>query len=162
MTRAINFSLLDQDSTIHTLDDYLGRWVVLYFYPKNNTPGCVTEACEFRDEHAVIGQFGNAAIIGVSDNSVRSHKKFATRHHLNFPLLSDPDHTTIEAYGAWQSKAFAGMPYKGTVRTTVLIDPSGTIAKRYENVVPHGHAARIINDLHDLQDSTITASKLTN
>ena len=153
MQKAPDFSLPDQDGIIHTLKDYRGRWIVLYFYPKDRTPGCVLEACEFRDEHAIISQFGNAAIIGVSKGSVRTHKKFATNHHLNFPLLSDVEHTTIEAYGAWKLRKFIGKSYMGIARTTVLINPEGLIVKVYEKVTPKGHAAKIIQDLQGLQDN---------
>ena len=109
------------------------------------------EACEFRDEHAIISQFGNASIIGISKDSVRSHKKFATENHLNFPLLSDVDHKVLEAYGAWKSKKFMGRSYMGVERTTFIVSPTGKIVKTYKNVVPKGHAAEIIQDLQQLQ-----------
>ena len=155
MQHAPDFSLPDQDGITRSLSDYRGRWIVLYFYPKDNTPGCVMEACEFRDEHAIISQFGNASIIGISKDSVRSHKKFATEHHLNFPLLSDVDHKVLEAYGAWKAKKFMGRAYMGVERTTVIINPKGLIIKTYENVVPKGHAAEIIDDLQQLQTSLV-------
>jgi peroxiredoxin Q/BCP len=155
------FSLPDQDGLTHNIADYRGRWIVLYFYPKDNTPGCTTEACEFRDEHVIISQFGNAAIIGVSKDSVASHKKFAEQHHLNFPLLSDPDHTVIEAYGAWQKKRFLGRAYMGIQRITVIINPQGEIAKVYNKVTPKGHAMQIIEDLHQLQDTSGNVQRVT-
>ena len=155
MQHAPDFTLPDQDGITRSLSDYRGRWVVLYFYPKDNTPGCVMEACEFRDEHAIISQFGNASIIGISKDSVRSHKKFATEHHLNFPLLSDVDHKVLEAYGAWKSKKFMGRSYMGVERTTFIVSPTGKIVKTYKNVVPKGHAAEIIQDLQQLQISLV-------
>lgn len=155
MTTAPDFSLPDQDGQVHSLADYKGRWLVLYFYPKDNSPGCRAEACEFRDEHLVIGQFGNAAVIGVSRDSVASHKAFAIKHHLQFPLLSDPSHHTIEAYGAWERLQLLKGAYHGIIRSTFIISPDGQVAKRYRNVVPRGHAAQIINDLHSLQAASI-------
>jgi peroxiredoxin Q/BCP len=160
MKLAPSFSLPDQDGVTHSIEDYRGRWIVLYFYPKDNTPGCTTEACGFRDEHVIISQFGNAAIIGVSKDSVASHRKFATHHHLNFPLLSDPDHTVIESYGAWQKKRFLGRAYMGTQRSTVIINPQGAIAKVYSKVTPKGHAMQIIEDLHQLQDTSSNVQRV--
>ncbi len=155
MQYAPDFSLPDQDGITHSLDDYRGHWIVLYFYPKDNSPGCVMEACELRDEHDIISQFGNASIIGISKDSVRSHKKFASEHHLNFPLLSDVDHGVLEAYGAWKSKRFMGKSYMGVERTTVIVNPKGLIIKTYKNVIPKGHAAEIIQDLQHLQTSLV-------
>src|SRR5437868_4582014 len=113
--KAPDFTLKDQRGTTHSLQDYAGQWIVLYFYPKDDTPGCTTEACSFRDARAVIAELGNAVVIGVSKDTVASHKQFANKYQLDFTLLSDPTHATIEAYGAW------GM--LGTKRNTVLIDP---------------------------------------
>jgi thioredoxin-dependent peroxiredoxin len=149
--KAPDFSLIDQDGIVHSLKDYAGKWVVLYFYPKDNTSGCTTEACSFRDEREAIAEFGGAEVIGVSKDSVASHKKFADKHGLNFTLLSDPDHTTIEAYGAWGTRKFMGREYQGTLRNTYILDPKGEIAKKYEEVDPKAHAAEIIKDLRDLQ-----------
>lgn len=160
MKLAPTFSLPDQDGVMHSSKDYRGRWIVLYFYSKDSTPGCTREACEFRDEHVIISQFGNAAIIGVSKDSVASHKKFAEQHHLNFPLLSDPTHRVIESYGAWQKKRFLGRAYMGTQRSTVIINPSGEIAKVYNKVTPKGHAMQIIEDLHSLQDGLINVQSV--
>jgi peroxiredoxin Q/BCP len=141
--QAQDFSLPDQNGAVHSLQDYAGKWLVLYFYPKDNTPGCTKEACIFRDERDTISRLGQAEIVGVSKDSVESHKKFAEQQHLNFTLLSDPEHATIEAYGAW------GL--LGTKRNTVIIDPGGQIAKTYEGVDPKTHAAQIIADLQQLQ-----------
>lgn len=149
--KAPDFSLIDQDGIVHSLKDYAHKWVVLYFYPKDSTAGCTTEACAFRDAREAIADLGNAVVVGVSKDSVASHKKFADKHGLNFTLLSDPDHTTIEAYDSWQLKKFMGREYMGTARNTFIIDPKGEIAKKYEGVNPKTHAAEIITDLKSLQ-----------
>lgn len=151
MTKAPDFSLPDQYGDLHSLKDYAGKWVVLYFYPKDNTPGCTKEACAFRDAREVISELGNAVVLGISKDSVKSHAKFAVDHKLNFTLLSDPDHVTIEAYGAWGLKKFMGREYQGIKRNTYIISPKGQIAKTYENVNPLSHAAQIITDLQLLQ-----------
>ncbi len=151
MKQAPDFNLLDQNGDAHTLKEYAGRWLVIYFYPKDDTPGCTKEACTFRDARDAIAEFGNAHVIGISKDSVKSHKKFAEKHSLNFTLLSDPDHTTIDAFGAWQKKKFLGREYMGIMRNTYLVTPEGKIAKTYENVTPATHAAEIIKDLQDLQ-----------
>lgn len=145
------FSLIDQDSIVHSLKDYAGKWVVLYFYPKDNTSGCTAEACAFRDARDAIADLGKAVVVGISKDSVASHRKFADKHGLNFTLLSDPDHATIEAYDSWQPKKFMGREYMGTARNTFIIDPKGVIAKKYEGVDPKKHAAEIISDLKTLQ-----------
>lgn len=149
--RAPDFSLPDQDDITRSLHDYAGKWVVMYFYPKDDTPGCTTEACSFRDEREVIAELGQAEVIGVSRDTVRSHKKFADKYDLNFTLLSDRDHAVIEAYGAWGPKKFMGRELLGVKRNTVLIDPTGQLVKTYENVSPKEHAAEIIADLRQLQ-----------
>lgn len=149
--KAPEFSLIDQDGISHSLKDYKGRWVVLYFYPKDNTSGCTAEACSFRDERDAIADLGNAVVIGISKDSVTSHKKFADKYGLNFTLLSDPDHTVIEAYDSWKPKKFMGREYMGTERNTFIINPKGDIAKKYEGVNPKNHAAEIIADLKTLQ-----------
>ena len=151
MAKAPAFSLPDQTNYLRSLQDYAGRWVVLYFYPKDDTLGCTTEACSFRDEREAISQYGNAAVIGVSADSVQSHKKFADKYGLTFPLLSDPEHKTIEAYGAWQPKRLFGREFIGVLRKTFIIDPSGNIAKEYPNVGPKDHALQITKDLQHLQ-----------
>jgi len=149
--KAPSFSLQDQDGTTKTLADYAGKWIVLYFYPKDDTPGCTTEACNFRDEREVIAELGNAEVIGISKDSVASHRKFADKHKLTFTLLSDPDHATIEAYGAWGPRKFMGREYLGTHRNTYIIDPEGNIVKKYEGVNPKKHAVELIQDLRALQ-----------
>jgi peroxiredoxin Q/BCP len=151
---APDFSLPDQHDTIRQLSDYAGKWLVIYFYPKDDTPGCTAEACQFRDEREAIAQFGQAEIIGVSKDTVGSHRRFAEKHSLNFSLLSDRDHVMTEAYGAWGPKKFMGRDFFGTKRNTVLVTPDGRIAKVYEGVDPRHHAAEIIADLKVLQQRT--------
>jgi peroxiredoxin Q/BCP len=151
MKQAPDFSLPDQHGDTKKLADYRGTWLVLYFYPKDNTSGCTAEACNFRDERDAIAGFGDAEVVGISKDSVRSHKKFVEDHHLNFTLLSDTEHKTIEAYGSWQPKKFMGREYMGTNRDTFIITPEGAIAKEYRGVDPKSHAAELIADLKALQ-----------
>ena len=149
MKKAPSFSLADQDGKIHSLQDYKGKWVVLYFYPKDDTPGCTKEACNFRDG---IQKFTdhNIQILGMSKDSVKSHKKFAEKFHLNFPLLSDESKETIQAYGAWGKKKFMGREYDGILRNTYLINPEGEIVKEYLNVKPEQHADEILKDMEEM------------
>lgn len=149
MKQAPNFSLPDQDGNIHTLTDYKGKWLVLYFYPKDDTPGCTAEACNFRDARADIEKL--AAVIGISKDTVASHKKFSEKYHLNFTLLSDSDHKIIEAYDSWKPKKFMGKEYLGTNRNTFLINPDGVIVKEYIGVDPKDHATEIIADLASMR-----------
>ena len=155
MSKAPDFSLQDQNGKAHSLKDYEGKWLVLYFYPKDDTTGCTAEACSFRDEREVIATLGGAEVVGVSKDSVQSHKKFADKYNLNFTILSDSEHETIEAYDSWKPQKFAGREYLGTKRNTFIIDPNGNIAKKYEGVDPKAHAAQIINDLRALQTALI-------
>lgn len=140
------FSLLDQDGKTHTLSGYRGKWVLLYFYPKDDTGGCTIEACELRDEFRYFEKIG-AVILGVSIDSVASHKKFATKLKLPFTLLSDEEKKVVHLYGVWGEKKFMGRTYLGTKRTSFLIDPKGKIAKVYEAVKPKIHAGEVIADL---------------
>jgi len=149
--KASDFSLPDQNGKLHKLSDYSGRWLVLYFYPKDDTPGCTTEACAFRDERDAIAEYGNAIVIGISKDSVKSHKKFTDKFQLNFTLLSDETGETIKAYNAWGERSMFGKSFMGIVRSTFIIDPSGNIMKEYPKVNPKGHAAQIIKDLQLLQ-----------
>ena len=151
MKDAPDFTLPDQNGSLKHLSDYAGKWLVLYFYPKDNTPGCTTEACNFRDERDAIAEFGNAEIVGISKDNVRSHKKFAEEQHLNFTLLSDTEHKVIEAYDSWKTKKFMGREYLGIERNTFIISPDGKIAKEYHGVDPKSHAAELIADLKALQ-----------
>lgn len=151
---APTFSLPDQNGETHSLEDYAGRWLVLYFYPKDGTPLCTAEACYFRDEQSSIASFDDAAVVGISMDTPTSHKLFAEEHQLNFPLLSDPDHVVTEAYGCWQPEDTPDREYLGIVRSTFLISPEGVIAKSYRQVTPEGHAEQIIHDLQALQHSS--------
>lgn len=151
MKKAPDFHLQDQHGDYKSLKDYAGKWLVLYFYPKDDTPGCTTEACNFRDERDAIAELGNAEVIGISKDSVKSHAKFAEKHNLNFTLLSDPNHEVIEAYDSWGPKKFMGREFLGVHRNTFLVNPAGTIVKEYKGVNPKSHAAEIIADLKQLQ-----------
>ncbi len=151
MNKAPDFSLQDQNGQTKTLQNYSGKWVVLYFYPKDDTPGCTTEACTFRDERDVIAELGKAEVIGISKDSVASHKKFADKYNLNFTLLSDESMDTIKAYNAWGERSMYGKVYMGIIRSTFIIDPRGNIVKHYPKVTPKNHAAEIIKDLQSLQ-----------
>lgn len=144
---APSFTLPDVTGTIHTLDEYKGKWVVLYFYPKDDTPGCTIEACSLRDARDDIAALG-AEIIGVSKDDASSHEKFKAKHSLNFTLLSDTDGAVIEAYGAWGKKMFGK---EGILRQTFIIDPRGMVVKVYGRVTPLGHGSQIIEDLKKLQ-----------
>lgn len=146
---AIEFSLPDQNNELHSLKQYKGKWVVLYFYPKDDTPGCTKEACGFRDSFHELQKLG-VVILGVSKDTVKSHQKFAQKYDLNFPILSDINHEVIEKYGAWGEKKFMGRVYNGIFRKTYLINPEGQIVKEYEKVNPLIHAQELITDIKEL------------
>jgi peroxiredoxin Q/BCP len=150
MTQAPSFTLPDQTGTPRSLRDYAGTWLVVYFYPKDDTPGCTDEACSFRDGFGQLAEKG-VQVVGISKDSVKSHAKFAEKYHLNFPLLADVSHETIEAYGAWGPKKFMGREYDGIARMTFLINPAGEIVKEYPKVTPKGHAEEILTDVETLQ-----------
>ncbi|KKP65666.1 MAG: hypothetical protein US74_C0034G0010 [Parcubacteria group bacterium GW2011_GWA2_38_13] len=147
--KAPDFSLPDQNNKIHNLKDYLGKWIVLYFYPKDDTPGCIKEACGFRDATADFMKNG-IVVLGISKDSVSSHKKFADKYKLNFPLLSDESKEVTKSYGAWGEKKFMGRVYQGTKRNTYLINPKGEIKKEYLNVNPIFHSTQILKDIEEL------------
>ncbi|MHB0865295.1 MAG: thioredoxin-dependent thiol peroxidase [Minisyncoccota bacterium] len=148
-----DFTLPDQDGMAHSLSSYQGKWVLLYFYPKDDTPGCTIEACTIRDQFKNFNTIG-AVVLGVSTDSVQSHKKFATAYELPFTLLADEHKEVVGAYGVFGEKKFMGKTYMGTSRTSFLIDPSGKIAKVYEKVKPEEHAAEVLADLTGLLAST--------
>ncbi len=125
------------------LKDFKGNKVVLYFYPKDNTPGCTTEACDFRNNHAALEKKG-VVLLGVSPDSVKSHDKFKDKFDLPFPLLADEDHAIAEAYGVWQEKSMYGRKYMGIVRSTFVIDEKGKIADVYEKVKVKGHVEDVL------------------
>ncbi len=139
------FSLEDQDGKTHTLEQYQGKKVLLYFYPKDDTPGCTTEACNFRDNYKALVEAG-LVVLGVSKDTVKSHKKFAEKFGLPFPLLADVDGTTCEAYGVWKKKKFMGREYMGIERMSFLIDEKGNLAKIYESVKPKEHTQEVLVD----------------
>jgi len=145
---APEFELADQQGQLHSLEDYRDQWVVLYFYPKDETPGCTTEACEFRDNIFAYQEL-NAQILGVSLDDVESHRKFAENHGLPFPLLADTEGTTADAYGV-KTKM---MGWTVAKRQTFLIDPDGNIARHYEKVDPDEHSAQVLADLESLSAS---------
>lgn len=146
---APEFSLLDQSGQTHRLSDYAGRWLVLYFYPKDDTPGCTQEACRFRDDIGVLGNL-NAAIVGVSTDDVQSHTDFAKKYQLPFPLLSDPGGQTAEAYGSLLNLGLI----RFARRHTFIIAPDGRIAARFDKVHPASHAQDVARSLLALQQST--------
>ncbi len=144
--RAPDFTLPDQDGTAQKLSSYRGKWVLLYFYPKDDTPGCTTEACEFRDRLPEIERRG-ATVLGVSPDSVKSHQKFKAKYELPFTLLADPDHRVADAYGAWGEKKRFGRTYERILRTTYLIDEEGKIAEVFAKVKPKGHGGQVLESL---------------
>lgn len=145
-TNAPDFTLPDQDGVLHTLSGYKGTWVLIYFYPKDDTPGCTKEACQLRDTFPNFEKL-NAKVFGVSADTVQSHKKFAEKYKLPFTLLADPEKKMLEAYGVWQEKKFMGRTYMGIVRASFLIDPNGVVVKVYPKVLPEKHAAEVLVDL---------------
>lgn len=145
-TKAPVFALPDQDGKIHKLSDYLGKWVLLYFYPKDDTSGCTKEACMIRDELPNFKKL-KCKVLGVSVDSIASHKKFAEKYGLPFTLLADENKKVVAKYGVWQEKSMYGRKYMGTVRSSFLIDPSGKVAKIYEKVNPETHAEEVLQDL---------------
>ena len=147
---APDFSLPDQHGEPHRLGDYRGRWVLLYFYPKDDTPGCTAEACGLRDNLPRFTDI-NAAVLGISVDDVASHRQFAQKYDLPFTLLADEQKRAVAAYGVWGEKSFAGKTYLGTSRTSFLIDPKGDIRKIYEQVKPQQHAAKVLADLAELR-----------
>lgn len=147
--QAPEFTLPDQDGVEHSLPEYRGKWVLLYFYPKDDTPGCTIEACTIRDQFKDFKKI-DAVVLGVSTDSVASHKKFALAYELPFTLLADENKEVVGQYGVFGEKKFMGRTYMGTSRTSFLIDPSGKIAKVYEKVKPELHAAQVLADLSTL------------
>lgn len=143
---APDFELMDDANTLRKLSDYRGRNVVLYFYPKDDTPGCTKEACNFRDDYSAYEKAG-VVILGVSPDSVASHVKFKNKFQLQFPLLADEEHKVCDLYQVWGPKKFMGKEYEGVLRTTFLIDANGMIKKVYENVRPAEHSTQLLEDL---------------
>ena len=142
------FSLVDENGKLRTLEEFRGKPVVLYFYPKDDTPGCTVEACNFRDDYSIYEDAG-VVILGISPDSVKSHTKFKNKFNLPFTLLADEGHQVAEAYGVWGRKKFMGREYDGVFRTTFLIGPDGNILKVFENVKPDGHSAEVLAVLRE-------------
>lgn len=147
--KAPSFSLPDQNGKKHKLSEYKGKYILLYFYPKDDTPGCTKEACSLRDNFPAFKKLG-ITVFGVSADNEKSHKKFEQKYDLPFTLLSDVDHTVAEAYGAWGLKKFMGREYEGMHRVSFLINGEGKIAKVYEKVKPEVHAEEVLGDLKEL------------
>jgi peroxiredoxin Q/BCP len=140
---APDFSLADETGKIHVLSEYKGKNVLLYFYPKDDTPGCTTEACAFRDDYSDYEKAG-VVILGISADTSKSHAKFKEKYHLPFNLLADVDHAVCEKYGVWGRKKFMGKEFDGIFRTTYLIDPEGKIKKVFADVKPAGHSKEVL------------------
>ncbi len=144
---APDFALEGVDGKTHKLADYKGKWLVLYFYPKDDTPGCTTEACSFRDARDDLTKLG-AEVVGISKDEPNSHEKFKTKYNLDFMLLSDPEGKTINEYGAWGKKMFGR---EGILRKTFIIDPDGMVQKVYGRATPLGHGEQVRDELKKRQ-----------
>lgn len=150
---APDFTLPDQNGQEHSLSQYRGQWVLLYFYPKDDTPGCTKEACSIRDAFPRFENL-NIKVLGVSVDSSESHKKFAEKYALPFTLLSDTHKKVVTRYGVWAEKMFSfmGREHEGIIRSSFLIDPTGTIEKIYTDVKPNKHAEEVLHDLKRLEE----------
>ncbi len=147
-TKAPNFSLVANDGKKYSLNDFKGKKVVLYFYPKDDTSGCTAEACSFRDNLSSIKKKG-AVILGVSPDGLKSHEKFVSKYDLNFPILSDESKAMLEEYGVWQEKSMYGRKYMGVVRTTYIIDETGKISHIFLKVKVDGHTEEVLKALSE-------------
>jgi len=148
--QAPDFSLPDQNGVVHQFDAYRGQWVILYFYPKDDTPGCTVEACSFRDNFSALQKAG-VVVLGVSVDSIKKHEKFVTKYNLPFTLLSDEEKKVVQLYEVWGKKKFMGREYMGTNRISFLIDPTGKIVKIYDPVKTLGHAKEVLEDVQTLK-----------
>ena len=147
---APQLALQDQSGRPASLKDYAGKWVVLYFYPKDDTPGCTTEACEFTDGLKAFEAL-DAIVLGCSPDSPASHMKFIAKHGLKLRLLSDPEHTVLAAYGAWGERSMYGKKSMGVIRSTVIVDPKGRVAHHWPKVTAAGHAEAVRTKLAELR-----------
>jgi len=147
--KAPAITLLDGNGDKRTLKEFIGKKIVLYFYPKDNTSGCTAESCDFRDAFPKF-KSNNAVIIGISPDSVESHRKFAAKYELPFILLSDENKKVLEKYDVWKEKSMYGRKYMGVVRTTVLVDEKGIVRKIYPKVKVNGHVEQVSNDLKEI------------
>jgi peroxiredoxin Q/BCP len=155
--RAPDFKLVGDDDKTHSLKEYAGKHLILYFYPRNATPGCTVEACEFRASRAALGK-KDAVVVGVSPDTVASHQKWQAKERFGFLLLSDPDHDAASAYGAWGEKTLYGRKFMGIIRSTFVIDPKGVIQRAQYKVSPKGHAAEILAELGGTAKAPRTAA----
>lgn len=146
---APDFTLADESSSSHTLNQYRGQWVVVYFYPKDDTPGCTIEACSLRDARDELADLG-AAVIGISKDDAGAHEKFKAKHTLNFTLLTDSSGDVIKSYGAWGKRLYG---QEGILRKTFIINPAGMVVKVYGRVTPLGHGQQVVQDLKQLQSA---------
>lgn len=149
---APNFSLSNQDGIEISLYDFVGSWVIVYFYPKDKTPGCTIEACDFRDNLESFGALG-AVILGISPDSPKTHQSFIEKESLNFTLLSDSQKSVLKSYGAWGVKKLYGKEYEGVIRSTFLINPQGKIAYIWKNVKVKGHIIEVLEKLKEIKES---------
>ena len=147
--KAPTFTLPDQDEKKVSLKDFAGSPVVVYFYPADDTPGCTKEACQFNDNLRAFSRAG-AKVVGISPDGAAKHTKFRAKYKLKFPLLSDPAHSVMEAYGAWGEKTMYGRKTVGTIRSTFLVDAKGTVARAWYNVRADGHADKVLEELKAL------------
>ena len=147
---APDFNLLDENDNNRSLFNYKGKWILLYFYPKDNTPGCTTEACMIRDDFAGFKRL-DVIVVGVSTDSTKSHKSFVEKYNLPFTLLSDENKEVVNLYGVWGKKKMMGKEYDGTFRTSFLINPKGKIEKIYKNVQPAEHSKEVLLDLENIK-----------
>lgn len=148
--KAPTFTLPDQDGERHKLADYKGSWVLIYFYPKDNTPGCTKEACAIRDNWSAFKRL-KVAVLGISPDPVKKHASFVAKFQLPFTLLADEEKKVVNKYGVWGLKKFMGREYEGTFRKSFLIDPDGKIAKVYDKVKPADHAGEVLADVRALK-----------
>lgn len=147
--QAPEFTLPGSDGANHSLSDFRGKWVILYFYPADDTPGCTTEACSFRDSRDTLAEMG-AEVVGISRDEASSHEKFKAKYSLNFLLLTDKNAEVMHAYGSWGKKMFG---VEGVLRKTFIINPEGVVVKVYGRVTPMGHGEKVIEDLKLLQST---------
>ena len=147
--KAPAFTLLDQNGEKHSLADYSGKKVLLYFYPKDDTPGCTTEACSFRDNLSRLKKYG-VQVLGVSCDDTKKHKKFVEKYDLNFPLLADTEKKVVEKYGVWKEKSMYGKKYMGTLRSTFLLDHNGAILAERRNISASEHAKKVLEKAQEV------------
>jgi peroxiredoxin Q/BCP len=147
--KAPDFTLSDIEGKTHTLGEYVGTWVILYFYPKDDTPGCTAEACSLRDARDTLAEMG-AEIVGISKDDASSHEKFKAKYSLNFTLLTDTEGSVIKSYGAWGKKMYGS---EGILRKTFIINPAGVVVKVYGRVTPMGHGEQVIDELNRLLEN---------